>query len=100
MRTLIFGVDVPGYASVIVAVLILGSIQLLTLGLFGAYLGRVFEEVKRRPLYLLKQKPKRRSRRQRREDAEGLLRSAGRRVESIENTVTVAPVEREPVSRR
>lgn len=56
IRTLIFGVDVPGYASVIVAVLILGSIQLLTLGLFGAYLGRVFDEVKRRPLYVVSAK--------------------------------------------
>jgi glycosyltransferase involved in cell wall biosynthesis len=53
VRTLILGIDVPGYASVMVAVLILGSIQLLTLGLFGAYLGRVFEEVKRRPLYVV-----------------------------------------------
>jgi polyisoprenyl-phosphate glycosyltransferase len=52
VRTFIFGIDVPGYASVIVAVLVLGGIQLLTLGLFGAYLGRVFEEVKQRPLYL------------------------------------------------
>ena len=56
VRTLIFGRDVPGYASVIVAVLILGSIQLLTLGLFGAYLGRVFEEVKRRPLYVVSER--------------------------------------------
>jgi glycosyltransferase involved in cell wall biosynthesis len=56
VRTLIFGVDVPGYASVIVAVLLLGSIQLLTLGLFGAYLGRVFEEVKRRPLYVVSER--------------------------------------------
>lgn len=52
VRTLFQGVDVPGYASVIVAVLMLGSIQLLTLGLFGAYLGRVFEEVKGRPLFV------------------------------------------------
>lgn len=52
IRTFIFGIDVPGYASVMVAVLVLGGIQLLTLGLFGAYLGRVFEEVKQRPLYL------------------------------------------------
>jgi glycosyltransferase involved in cell wall biosynthesis len=56
VRTLIFGVDVPGYASVIVAVLLLGSIQLLTLGLFGAYLGRVFDEVKRRPLYVVSER--------------------------------------------
>ena len=56
VRTLLFGRDVPGYASVIVAVLLLGSIQLLTLGLFGAYLGRVFEEVKRRPLYIVSER--------------------------------------------
>jgi len=56
LRTLIFGIDVPGYASVMVAVLLLGSIQLLTLGLFGAYLGRVFEEVKRRPLYIVSER--------------------------------------------
>lgn len=53
VRTLVWGVDVPGYASVMVAVLMLGSIQLLTLGLFGAYLGRVFAEVKGRPLYVV-----------------------------------------------
>lgn len=56
VRTLVWGVDVPGYASVIVAVLMLGSIQLLTLGLFGAYLGRVFAEVKGRPLYIVSER--------------------------------------------
>ncbi|MBM3539233.1 MAG: glycosyltransferase [Alphaproteobacteria bacterium] len=56
VRTLVWGVDVPGYASVMVAVLLLGSIQLLTLGLFGAYLGRVFAEVKGRPLYIVSER--------------------------------------------
>ena len=56
VRTLFWGVDVPGYASVMVAVLLLGSIQLLTLGLFGAYLGRVFAEVKGRPLYIVSER--------------------------------------------
>lgn len=56
IRTLVWGVDVPGYASVMVAVLMLGSIQLLTLGLFGAYLGRVFAEVKGRPLYVVSER--------------------------------------------
>ncbi len=55
IRTLIFGVDVPGYASVMVSVLFLGGIQLLTLGIFGEYLGRVYEEVKQRPLYLVRE---------------------------------------------
>lgn len=55
IRTLIFGVDVPGYASVMVVVLLLGGIQLVSLGVIGEYLGRVFEEVKGRPLYLVRE---------------------------------------------
>ncbi|MGF1479121.1 MAG: glycosyltransferase family 2 protein [Cyanophyceae cyanobacterium] len=54
LRTLIFGIDVPGYASLMVAVLFLGGIQLLTLGIIGEYLARVYEEVKERPLYLVR----------------------------------------------
>jgi glycosyltransferase involved in cell wall biosynthesis len=55
IRTLIFGIDVPGYASLMVAVLFFGGIQLITLGIIGEYLGRVYEEVKRRPLYLVRE---------------------------------------------
>ncbi|GET37361.1 glycosyltransferase family 2 protein [Microseira wollei] len=55
IRTLIDGIDVPGYASLMVAVLFLGGIQLLTLGIIGEYLGRVYEEVKGRPLYLVRE---------------------------------------------
>ena len=55
IRTLIFGTDVPGYASLMVAVLFLGSIQLIAIGVLGEYLGRVYEEVKQRPLYLIRQ---------------------------------------------
>jgi glycosyltransferase involved in cell wall biosynthesis len=54
VRTLILGVDVPGYASIMVAVLFLGGVQLVTLGIIGEYLGRVYEEVKGRPLYLIR----------------------------------------------
>jgi polyisoprenyl-phosphate glycosyltransferase len=53
-RTAIYGRDVPGYASIMVAVLFLGGIQLITLGVIGEYLGRVYEEVKRRPLYIIR----------------------------------------------
>jgi glycosyltransferase involved in cell wall biosynthesis len=52
-QTLVYGVDVPGYASLIVSVTFLGGIQLLSLGVLGEYIGRIFAEVKRRPLYLV-----------------------------------------------
>lgn len=55
IRTLIFGVDFPGYASIMVAVLFLGGVQLVSLGVIGEYLGRVYEEVKGRPLYLVRE---------------------------------------------
>ncbi|MBD1871718.1 glycosyltransferase family 2 protein [Cyanobacteria bacterium FACHB-471] len=54
VRTLISGIDVPGYASLMVAILFIGGVQLLTLGIIGEYLGRVYEEVKGRPLYLVR----------------------------------------------
>lgn len=54
LRTVIFGIDVPGYASLMVAVLFLGGVQMVSLGILGEYLGRVYEEVKGRPLYLVR----------------------------------------------
>lgn len=53
LETLIFGVKVPGYASLMCVVLFLGSIQLISIGVLGEYLGRVSEEVKRRPVYVV-----------------------------------------------
>jgi glycosyltransferase involved in cell wall biosynthesis len=55
VRTLIWGVDLPGYESILMSVLFLGGIQLLTLGIIGDYLGRVFDEVKGRPLFIVRQ---------------------------------------------
>ena len=53
LRTLAFGVDVPGYASLMVSITFLAGIQLLSLGILGEYIGRIFSEVKGRPLYIL-----------------------------------------------
>ncbi len=55
LRTIIWGVDVPGYASILVAVLLLGGLQLTGIGMIGEYLGRAFMESKRRPAYLIRQ---------------------------------------------
>lgn len=53
VRALLFGNDVAGYPSLITVVLFLGGIQLMTLGVIGEYLGRVFNETKQRPLYIV-----------------------------------------------
>ena len=53
LKTLIYGVDVPGYASTMVVMLFLGGIQLIFLGVIGEYLGRAFYETKHRPIYFV-----------------------------------------------
>lgn len=55
LRTLIFGRDVPGYASLMAVVLLLGAVQLISLGIIGEYLGRLYIESKRRPIYLVRE---------------------------------------------
>ncbi|MBR2273793.1 MAG: glycosyltransferase family 2 protein [Alphaproteobacteria bacterium] len=55
-RTLFMGVSVPGYASLLVCILFFGSVQLIVLGIFGEYIGRIFMEVKRRPRYIIDEK--------------------------------------------
>lgn len=54
LRTLVHGVDLPGYASLLVAILFFGSLQLIGIGVLGEYLGRVYMETKQRPTYLIR----------------------------------------------
>lgn len=55
MRVIVSGRDVPGYASLMVAILFFGGVQLISVGVLGEYIGRIFRETKNRPLYIVKQ---------------------------------------------
>ena len=55
IRTLTSGIEVPGYASMMVAVVFLGGLQLLSLGVLGEYVGRILTETKGRPLYVIRE---------------------------------------------
>ncbi len=54
VRTLVQGVDVPGYASLLVIVLFIGSVQLIGIGVLGEYIGRIYVETKQRPRYIVR----------------------------------------------
>ncbi len=53
IRTLLFGADTPGFPTLIISVMFFAGAQLISLGILGEYLGRVYEEVKNRPLYII-----------------------------------------------
>lgn len=53
IKTLFFGIDVPGYASILASILFLGGIQLIGIGVLGEYIGRIYIESKKRPIYVI-----------------------------------------------
>ena len=55
LEKLIKGIDVPGYATIIVLILFFGSMQLFCIGIIGEYVGRIFEQSKKRPIYIAKE---------------------------------------------
>ena len=55
LQKLIVGIDVPGYATIIVLILLLGSMQLFCIGIIGEYVGKTFEQSKDRPIYIAKE---------------------------------------------
>ncbi len=55
LQKLIWGIDVPGYATIIVLILFFGSVQLFCIGIIGEYVGRIFEQSKQRPIYIAKE---------------------------------------------
>ena len=55
VRKIFLGIPVMGYASIIVSIFFVGGVQLLIFGLFGEYLGRIYQEVQQRPLYIVKE---------------------------------------------
>ena len=54
-KTLLLGKDIPGYASIMVLILLMGGLQLLFIGILGTYLGKTYIEVKNRPMYIQKE---------------------------------------------
>lgn len=55
LQKLIIGIDIPGYATIIVLILLLGGMQLFCIGIIGEYVGRTFEQSKDRPIYIAKE---------------------------------------------
>ena len=55
-QTLIYGKDVPGYASIITAILFMGGVQLISIGILSEYISKMYLEIKKRPKYIIKEK--------------------------------------------
>ena len=54
LQTLIYGKDVPGYASIITAILFMGGVQLISIGILSEYISKMYLEIKKRPKYIIK----------------------------------------------
>ncbi|MGD0465415.1 MAG: glycosyltransferase family 2 protein [Gammaproteobacteria bacterium] len=54
IKTIIYGIDLPGYASLMIAIMFFGGIQLFSIGILGEYIAKIFTEVKQRPSYIIK----------------------------------------------
>jgi glycosyltransferase involved in cell wall biosynthesis len=54
VNTLVFGIDVPGYASTVILILVFGGLNMFALGIIGEYVGRIYTEVRQRPLYVVR----------------------------------------------
>ena len=52
-ETLVYGQSVPGYPSVVVGLMVLGGVQLIMIGIMGEYIGKMFSEIKARPVYFV-----------------------------------------------
>ncbi len=56
IETILYGTETPGYPSLIVSIMFFAGVQLMSLGIIGEYVGRIFAEVKRRPLYIVEER--------------------------------------------
>ena len=75
VKTMIFGADVPGFPTLVISIMLLSGAQLISLGVIGEYLGRVYEEVKARPLYIVAEEVGFRGAQQGADDAGGGVRA-------------------------
>jgi glycosyltransferase involved in cell wall biosynthesis len=75
-QTLVYGVSVPGYPSLFVGVMVLGGVQLVMIGVVGEYIGKILEEIKGRPVYLIAEHDVKLAEQESRQDARATERDA------------------------